>query len=1208
MKRKGLALLLAALMTIGTIPATAVSAFASEPDQIVEPAPADQGQGGVQDPAIQAANEALASGEAEESVTPGQVHDALDTAIDSEVDASLEFGVLTPGGVAEIAAGVNDAEADDALDAAEIVTGLSDGFTDAAADVAEEHAETAGQEAQAAKENADTAVGAADTAAAAKENAQNAGTAEEAAAAAAEAQAASVEAQRAANDALVHAQNASEEAQKAEIDYELAKAAYDAAKAETDRQLAQGLIDAKQAEAITAEAARLADEAYEVMAAAQAAAEQALSDAKAKADAADQDLQEKINALEQVIVENGANIISKTGTAALTGAALLAAKLAAEATKLEVSYYEGRIEAKEEALEELNEKIDAAQEAIDAAQAVVDEKQAALDKADEDYADKAAELERAKEELAAAQDLIDNLGAIAEERERAQIQGVADALSAIRDGSASTEQKQNAAAYVLGNASKYSQDAEDVTIKEWVSDDIFSVEGEDGNDRYYKVITKEVKNENGEVTDRYLQFVEFVPAHTETVTDYPDEEETWEAGEEISSEYLDTVVVRTTDMTAHEGTSAYPVTLKRTSVFGITGYEYQIEVNGKTYELEKDEKGFFYTVKSGFLNTTKTRHDVTVDKEVGETVGDEAGSSSSVTDLWDKADHAEENLSEKQTAQEAAAQAVSDAAAVQQGAAEALADAKSELTGLQSGQAVDIQKAEELKQELRELNEELNGGLAEQLAVAFLDNGLDGVNSALASNVGTVLGEEEQARYDGLRREIEELNARMEASSSMVEKAIIAAQITTKEAQAAAIIGRELLNADLDLDQIREQGEALAEVLKVASDNELNLDDVGAVVNLLTNAGLSAKTKEFIAGKIVDALAELHHDAVEDLKQAVGEGLEELGSAAFDVVEAGKNVISAHAAVIVAKGAKSLADALAEDAAQKKAAADQAAKDAAEAAALYEKLIGTYGPDNADVQRARDAADAAKESARIAAEEAARAQDAADRAKEDYKAAQDAADEAEEAGSQGGESGDQSNDPTGKGGDGKNEDGANNGEGKDQSRDSGSDDQGQNGEDGNKAAEDRGTDGNADSRGQDGGSEAMNNALASGALFSDAVRMTLPEYAASLRGTRYAEIVGSSEDTLNSKAFVDHVYSHFNIFLDLDGESLEDIAVNGTLVGNDDREPGDLLVLTDETGAVTGFGVNYDKETFVQFNEETGLVEMTATETLNGSYGAVRVV
>lgn len=1114
MKKKLLALLLAALMIVSIFPVSALAEGEVEgntPEQsdviVVE-----------QDPTVLAANAILATGGLTET-DPDDVHDALDTAIGSEMNAAGEYPPLSPSQIEEVVAAGADAAADQRLDNAEGVTGFSDGFTDFLADRAEEHADNAEQDAQDATNAADAAEAAADDADAALQDAENAKTKAEAQAAADAAQEASVAAQKAAADALAAAQDAAQEAERAQIDYLIAQAAYDAAKAEVDRQLAQGLIDAQTAEALTADVAAKADAAYNTMVAAQAAAEQAVSDAKAAADAADAELQNKLDALEEAIAANAANVAEKTGVALLTGAALAAAKLAAEATKLQVSYYEGQIESTQAEIDELEQKIADAEQAIEDAEKAVEEAEKTLAEAEEDadYQQKMAELEQAKEALEAAQSTVavlqEIVDALSDEDTGADL---SQAVEAVKADAATAAQKKAIAEEVIKAAAPKNDDDSAKELS-WV-------ETEEGSDRlifeldgkFYEVVTV------GEEGSKFLQFQEvehtMVPSGNKIEAEASDlpaaDADTWKTLEN-DSVLLGYGTKKTGLSAMDEENKEYEIVLDK----GLSGYTLKVKVGNNYYDLVPDEEGdgFHYTTRVKVGGTILkpiyeyTDHPLTLLKPEmieGFSEADPAAAYAAASDLLldsaSKLSAAEGDMDaaegNKELA-EAAAKSAADAAGVT-AAKNAYDAARETLNNFKAGKEADEESLAELKQDLEELDDKLNGSLIEQLAVSFFDDGTDGIWQTLADKVGEKLGAEKQEQYESL---IEQYNE----TSNLITKALLLVQ-------AGAILRDANLSSEVnlsDFSNIIDQASAMAELVQAFSDGDFNLDDVSLVLDLLTGNGFSAKTKEFIMSKIVEVLAGIHENAVEALQEAVEKGIEEVAAATLDSAEAALDAASAHAALEIAKAAKTLADALAEDAAEKKAAADQAAADAKLAAELYAALLETYGPTDENVQRAREAAEAADSYAAIAEAEAKRAQAAADRARADYEKAQEIAD---------------------------------------------------------------------------------NFPIPLGELIA--------RYAWSLKGDGYAKLVNDPAK-LNSKDFVNHVYSHFGIFLNYDGSVSE---IGGYQVNGANRASGDLIAKTDDGR----FGVNFGLDGIdgvVEFSEATGEVVMTPPADL-GSFAAVRVV
>lgn len=999
MKKKLLALLLAALMLVSIFPVTALAeGEAVEENQVEEVVNEVVSQ---PDPTIVAANALMASGEMPQSepTDPDEVHDALDTAIDSELNAAGNYSPLNPTGIEEGLAAGFDAAADEHLENAEGVTEFSDGFTDFLADRAEEHADNAAQDALDAADAADAAEGAAADAAAALQDAENANSIAGVNAAAAAAQDASVAAQKAAANALAAAEDAAAEAERAQNDYVIAQAAYEAAKAEVEEQLALGLFDAQTAEILTADAAAKADAAYKAMLAAQEAAEAAVKDAQEKADAADADLQEKIDVLEQAIAANAANVAAKTGVTVLTGAALAAAKLAAEATKLQVGYYEGQFNRTQAKIDVLEQRIADAEQAIEDAEKAVEEAEKTLAEAEEDadYQQKMAELEQAKEALEAAQSTVavlqEIVDALSDEDTGADL---SQAVEAVKADAATAAQKKAIAEEVIKAAAPKNDDDSAKELS-WV-------ETEEGSDRlifeldgkFYEVVTV------GEEGSKFLQFQEvehtMVPSGNKIEAEASDlpaaDADTWKTLEN-DSVLLGYGTKKTGLSAMDEENKEYEIVLDKS----LSGYTLQVKVGNNYYDLVPDEEGdgFHYTTRVKVGGTILkpiyeyTDHPLTLLKPEmieGFSEADPAAAYAAASDLLldsaSKLSAAEGDMDaaegNKELA-EAAAKSAADAAGVT-AAKNAYDAARETLNNFKAGKEADEESLAELKQDLEELDDKLNGSLIEQLAVSFFDDGTDGIWQTLADKVGEKLGAEKQEQYESL---IEQYNE----TSSLITKALLLVQ-------AGAILRDANLSSEVnlsDFSNIIDQASAMAELVQAFSDGDFNLDDVSLVLDLLTGNGFSAKTKEFIMSKIVEVLAGIHENAVAELKEAVEKGIEEVADATEEAAESALNAASAHAALEIAKAAKTLADALVEDAAEKKAAAEQAAADAALAAELYEALAETYGPTDENVQRAKEAAEAAEEYAALTAAEAERAQEAADRAKADYEKAQEIADD-----------------------------------------------------------------------------------------------------------------------------------------------------------------------------------------------------------------------
>lgn len=106
--------------------------------------------------------------------------------------------------------------------------------------------------------------------------------------------------------------------------------------------------------------------------------------------------------------------------------------------------------------------------------------------------------------------------------------------------------------------------------------------------------------------------------------------------------------------------------------------------------------------------------------------------------------------------------------------------------------------------------------------------------------------------------------------------------------------------------------------------------------------------------------------------------------------------------------------------------------------------------------------------------------------------------------------------------------------------------------------------------------------------------MSIAEFAMSLKGDKYAEVVNNDTEMLKNGKFVEYVYGVFNIKVDANNTDPSQIAqdANGSVANKGEIESGDVLCVQDDEGKITGFGVCYDSQTYVCFDEETGKVEV----------------
>lgn len=578
-KSKGLALLLALMMLISMNPAIV---FAEDIAQGGDPAPVSD----------------------ESAVTPDDVYESLADATTSELEAAKEF-FPSEETWDEVGAAANEVAAAKALSDAEEMVKAADEQTDQAADDAYASMEDAGK----AKDNAKAAN---ETAAASKEYAQGQqAIAEdpetsktESEQAADMAGAAAGIAEISAGYAARYAKEASDAAAKAQASYEEAQAIYEAAEKEVNKKLEQGLINAQEAADLTKAAKEKADAAYNEWQTKKQLADEAVFFAKERAEAANEELEEQIRNLDEVIESTAKDVADKTGTAVVTGSALAAAKAALGASKVEITYYEGRIDIEEAKISELNEKIADAEAKIEAADAVLQVKKAALDTASDDYDAKVKELEEAEEQLDLARAAVESVKDIIEERDES---GIKAQLSAVRDGECQVTDIHDVAEYLMDNDPKIEWDA--------VESNIFKI-----GDKFYSVYVENILDDEGVVIDHVLRVFEYFPGEYEEVTELPDPAEAWAGGDEPG--------VQPTDMTASNEIGEGEVQLRMIENGELRFFRYEVVFKGNTYELQKDDKGFYIINKKG------KRFDVTVEapKE-----GDEVTNTERIAAEWDDA-------------------------------------------------------------------------------------------------------------------------------------------------------------------------------------------------------------------------------------------------------------------------------------------------------------------------------------------------------------------------------------------------------------------------------------------------------------------------------------------------------------------------------------------------------------------------------------------
>lgn len=1047
--KKLIAVLLSVVMLVSMLPISAIALdHTAEPVEPVEVI----NESAENDLLVAQANTMLAM-PAEPTVD--EVRDALNTAEQSEKDAA---GVITsPIYQTETAAAEAEHGALDKLEGSVFGDAMMDYVMDTSAGFAEENQEQAKADADKAEEAAEKAAEAADTADAAAQDAKEATSYEDAQKSANEAKLAATGAELTAAQAAVYARQAQEAADAAAKNYETAKEAYETLGSAVAERLAQGLIDAEEAERLTKEAAEKAEATYQEMLAAQEAAEKAYEAAKAYAEEANQNLQDAATELDRAIVENAQNVQDKTTAVVATTVALAAAKVAVEVAQQTVNYCEMDVEELEGQVADLKEKIAEVDEKIAAAQAEID----ALNEEDAEYPQAVAALEAAEKAKAEAETVMEQAQAVLDAHEAAEQDGGAATMAYLQEkvssGEASVAEKQALTEYVLENIG--ANGGESFGEVKFVTDDVFTVTDKDGNVSYYTM--KTVEDENG---NNILQYYKTEKSDFTVVTELPAPE----------SLYTVTGNIGIGDdgvNTKYKGVDAngveYEIYVVRQGLF-LTGYSYNYRAYNKaTKDLDiVTIMGDFYVFDAAAKQYVKlTIKDPTTPSYAAEKnpVGTD---SDAIKDKWAEADEDLANY-------EAALAAVEEAQQNYEQAKEAYDNAKAPLEEkIAELEAEKAQYEEQLavaQENLDEARRKLEGDLGDQLVRAVVEGDTKAIASAAAKVLKITLFD-----IPSLQREI---NKDKKAGRDTTEK----------EARLEKL--RDEVNS---VNNAIETGKQIADIL----DEGITIEDAPKMIELLTDPDMSAETKLAIAKRAESLLEDMHTKAVEELKQAIAQAEEELKNAREGISDAAEEAIKASLAQTTALASKLFVEGLTKNAETTKLAADQAAADAKAARELYEKLANSYGADDSRVQAAKQAADQAQEEADRAAREAEEAEKAAEEARKSADEAQQAAD-----------------------------------------------------------------------------------ALRPGVTISIGMRIAL--YAMSLKGTRYAELVGHDSAKMTSSEFVKFVFAHFGYSIDY-----------GTTISNEERDAGDMIAVDGSKHGVQGLAICYDKDVYIYFNEKTGEVEI----------------
>ncbi|MDO4807474.1 MAG: hypothetical protein Q4A07_09500, partial [Coriobacteriales bacterium] len=1031
-------------------------------------------------------------------VTSAEVYGALDNAQASESAAADAAGEGTPVADYEKNATQSESDAESKLTEAEnTVTGANAQMSELSgqASEAQDSAEQYAQSAQDAATNADDSY---DVTQQALSAAQAAETKYEATQAADVAQTAANTAADAVANAYVAATAANQKAQEAEEAYNQAQQAYDEAKAKADGLLAQGKMSAKEAEAYTAEALRLAQMYRNAMVAAQQEAESISREADEASQQADEELKQATDALVKTIAETGADVAQKTATTVVTGAALAATKLAAEAAQLTRDSYAQQLGDLQSSVEDLQQKIEDADAAIKQAQEDLE----SLDAEDGEYAQAVKALEDAQAAKDAAQTILNNAQAILEARQAEAGAKAQENLDAIQSGTATNEQKKEFVRYVVDNIDLYvsrEEDAPAISFGAWEDEEqsILSVSEGDAQ-TYYKVKTNAPSEEGA--TDGSVELVEVKKVAGVEVFSLPDNPQTvYAQGDEISGILWNGY--RTTNYTVMDSDG---------NKYTIYVYEEKENV-GSIFKPKYEYHYKYKAVAPGVISSVLPAYDVTINADgsivltrllssdvmvaaITDVTGfhfedaDDAkqlASSNNVSDAWQKAQNAEQNLNQAQQELENQQAAYDEAKQTYDNAKAALNQLIDSAT---SQKELDEAQKKQLETQIKELDNKLNGNLAEQL-----------IRDLVAGDA----------------------NASLSASAQIAK---IWAKVKIGLASDEERQELEYLTDGL------ERGNQIMELLGSLASDGVTVDSVTAIAKMLTGDGLSAETKLLVA-KTLDSLADkAHATAVEDLRQAAENAQDKISEATKDEAKAVAKALEKKVVAATAEAMKSLATALAADAEQQLVAAKKANEDAQKAAMLYEQLVGQFGVDDSEVQ-------AAKAAAQKAAQLAADAEAAYQKAKE---AAEKAQKDAEEAAAIAGQKVDPTTTPeptpsptpeptstpappptpT-------------------------------------PTPQPQPGNGNSQMTALESYANRINTVLSN----TQVTGQSIAAYAMSLKGDKYAEVVNNDTEMLKNGKFVEYVYGVFNIKVDANNTDPSQIAqdANGSVANKGEIESGDVL-------------------------------------------------
>ena len=918
---------------------------------------------------------------------------------------------------AEIAVAAEEAYVGNRADAAEIAANGAE----ASMENGEAHRDNAADAAQQAAADKNTAQQAQKTA----EETNNYYVATEAAdkarAAADDADAQAAVAANQAGKATYDAVIAQQYADAAQLEYQRAQASYDATVEYVQEQLTQGLIDAERAQALTAAAKKEADDAH-------AAAEQALSEARQKSveaknvlDESKETLAKDVEELEKIVAEGAVTVAKDTAVTAVTGAVLLAADIAQDLADLEVANLEKNMEKIQGQIDELDAAL------ADAEGQIAElEKKIAEGEVDKAAAEKTMEaLQKAKDE---AQTEKDNAQAVLDAHKLATDTGfdttLTDLQAKVKDGSATKDDIKDLAEAVLGNLNTYDKNVANYTNIEPVEgqENIFSYKDAEGKTKYFEA--RIVEGEDG------VKVLQFFPAAQQSVektleSSYPSETFTKsknESYELYNVSYTGYVLVGT-----DENGKSYNIRVKSSQgkVTGNTEYTLQTENDGN---VKFDKSGNPYVEKEVQEGTRTVHHDeikivkkvikeaydeevpnmvtkqffLTITKDgkpipvVFEASDKQDYDSNFINRKWKEADEADAKLAEATQAAEAAVKTYNEKSQI-------VENLNNDLVKIMNDNAASLETRNNLKTELRALDKELNGTVFDEVIRGVISG--DSTESTKQikelNEVSRALIAEKAARdlletkkrltpylfTEKNQKELDELNGRIEEKETYLED-----KLGVEDASSLLKILDDLAKGAVD----QSKGEDIKTLIESTMTGNFGVDEVSAIVDLLTGDGVPAKTKSVIIDRIQELAEQAHENAIEQLKTDVEKSAKAVADQGHKIEKDTAAFLDAELKYQVARAEEELAElkeAAASRLAVKATEADEAAKQAVED---YKTLLATE-LDKTELNRAKAASEAANKDAEEAWQNAREAQVLAQKARRSAIKAKKAAQQAYDA-------------------------------------------------------------------------------------------------------------------------------------------------------------------------------------------------------------------